>query len=117
VMDALPVRASGKIDPKDLPKEITLEVTQDYVAPQTPGEIALAEIWGEVLRVESGRISTDADFFELGGDSLLAMQLTTRVRVAFGVDVALSELFTSPTLQGFAQRIAAAGQSRITRIE
>src|SRR5258708_14635696 len=116
VVEEWPLTPNGKVDRKALPAPERMAGGREYVARETPVEIALAGMWGEVLREDSSRISADADFFELGGDSLQAMQLATRVRRTFGVEVALSELFAAPRLAGFAQRIAAAGQAGITRI-
>ena len=65
----------------------------------------MAEIWGEVLRTEVGSISRSGNFFELGGNSLLAMQVMTRVRRVLGAEVELREIFAAPTLAGFTQRV------------
>jgi acyl carrier protein len=69
-------------------------------------EPALAAIWAEVLGVE--RVGPEDDFFELGGTSLLAMQIVARAADAFGVDVALDALFEAPTVAGLARQIDAA---------
>jgi non-ribosomal peptide synthetase component F/acyl carrier protein len=70
-------------------------------------EPALAAIWAEVL--ERDRVGPEEDFFELGGTSLLAMQIVGRASEAFGVDVALDALFEAPTVAGLAAQIEAAG--------
>jgi acyl carrier protein len=68
------------------------------VPPRTPAEQALAAIWSEVLGVE--RVGVDDNFFDLGGHSLLAMQVVSRAREFFGVEVPLAKLFDHPTLAG-----------------
>jgi non-ribosomal peptide synthetase component F/acyl carrier protein len=66
-------------------------------------EPALAAIWAEVLDVE--HVDLEDDFFELGGTSLLAMQIVARASDAFGVEVALDALFEAPTVAGLARQI------------
>ncbi|MFM2002337.1 MAG: hypothetical protein RI963_1763 [Planctomycetota bacterium] len=65
----------------------------------------LRRIWSELLRVDS--IDPDDSFFELGGNSLLAIRLTSRIRKEFAVDFPVAELFSAKTLGGMASRIAA----------
>ena len=69
VMEALPFTASGKIDRQSLPDPATAELQREveYIAPRTPLEEALADIWAEVLGVE--RVGVNDDFFALGGHS------------------------------------------------
>jgi non-ribosomal peptide synthetase component F/acyl carrier protein len=69
-------------------------------------EPALAAIWAEVLDVE--QVAPDDDFFELGGTSLLAMQIIARASDAFGVELELDALFDAPTVAGLAQAIEGA---------
>jgi non-ribosomal peptide synthetase component F/acyl carrier protein len=76
-------------------------------------EPTLAAIWAEVLDVE--RVAPDDDFFELGGTSLLAMQIVARATDAFGVELALDALFEAPTVAGLAQAIGTAERSAAPR--
>ena len=99
---ALPLMPSGKLNRKALPSP-NLQKKQEYVAPSTETEIALAEIWSDVLEVE--RIGLDDGFFDLGGQSLLATQVLARVRERFGVDMPLRVLFGASTLRGLARQI------------
>jgi amino acid adenylation domain-containing protein len=75
------------------------------VAPRTPVEEIVADIWSQLLNVE--RIGVADNFFELGGHSLLATQVISRVRDAFGQEVALRSLFEQPTVAGLARAIEA----------
>ena len=104
-MESLPLTPNGKLDRRALarivPKEQRDEKT--YVAPRTPEEETLAKIWAELLQVE--QVGIHDNFFELGGHSLLAMQQISRVRKAFGVELAVRELFEARTLAGLAGRI------------
>ncbi len=74
-----------------------------YVAPQTPLEIRLAEIWADLLGV--GRVGLKDNFFELGGDSLAAAEMAARLRVATGLQVNLRGLFDHPTLERLARHL------------
>jgi amino acid adenylation domain-containing protein len=102
VLPALPLTPNGKIDRTSLPApdSASLQLQTSFVAPTTPTEIALAQIWIQVLRIE--RVGTNDDFFELGGHSLLATQVISR---AFAIDISLQSLFEQPTIAGLASRI------------
>ena len=90
----------------------------DYVAPESAGEQLLAGIWSELLGV--ARVSVRADFFELGGSSLLAVRLFARIKKHFGVALPLSTLFEAPTIRALAALLgedpaipAPAGSTRV----
>jgi amino acid adenylation domain-containing protein len=106
VMDALPLTPNGKVDRRALPVPESLVVESVYVAPRSPVEEILADLWASVLRVP--QVGVRSDFFELGGHSLLATQLLSRVRTLFNVDVSLRALFEAPTVAGFAEKLEAA---------
>ncbi|MGH3896728.1 MAG: non-ribosomal peptide synthetase, partial [Pseudonocardiaceae bacterium] len=101
LLDQLPSNTSGKLDRRVLPApDFAAAVGDGYIAPRTETEVVLAGIWAEVLGVE--RVGVQNNFFELGGDSLLSMQVISRARVAFGVEVSLRSLFINPTVAGLA---------------
>jgi acyl transferase domain-containing protein/thioesterase domain-containing protein len=82
------------------------ELSSSFLAPRTAIERELATMWQELLGVE--RSGVRDDFFELGGQSLVAVRLFTRIRKKYGVDLALSTLFEAPTIEGCAAILAAA---------
>jgi amino acid adenylation domain-containing protein len=102
MMDALPLNISGKVDRRALPEPEGFQSgpTTPFVAPRTPVEEELAQIWAGVLGVS--RVGIHDSFFELGGHSLLATQLISRVRDAFNVELPLRNLFETPTIAGLA---------------
>jgi hypothetical protein len=103
-MDSFPLTPSVKLDRKALPDpESDAFATREYEAPVDETEEAVAGIWAEVLRVE--RVGRRDDFFALGGHSLSAVRVVSRVRQELGVDVALRELFARPVLMDFAGEI------------
>jgi acyl carrier protein len=73
------------------------------VAPRDSHETRVTEIWQEVLQVH--RIGANDNFFDLGGHSLMATQIISRIREAFEVDVPLVSLFENPTIAGLAAMI------------
>jgi acyl transferase domain-containing protein len=80
------------------------EADGDYVPPQDELEAAMAALWEELFGLQ--RLSVNDNFFELGGNSLLGIQLISRVRKDFQVELPLSRLFETPTAGGLAAAIA-----------
>ena len=97
-IDKIPLTPNGKIDRKALPApDVSLRLVGDaYVAPSTEIEHELASIWSEVLRVE--QIGIHDNFFKLGGHSLIATQVISRIRQHYSIDIALRALFEHPTI-------------------
>jgi amino acid adenylation domain-containing protein len=112
VMKELPLTPNGKVDRKALPEpdRSNLESEQQFVAPRNRTEEIVAGIWAEVLGVE--QISVVRDFFELGGQSLLATQIISRVRDALQAELPLSSVFESPTVAGLSQLVEEAQRHR-----
>ena len=107
-LDVLPLTPNGKVDRRALPALglARPESEKGFVAPRTPGEELVAEVWAQVLGIE--RVGIYDNFFELGGHSLLATQVVSRIREAFAVEIPLRRLFEVPTVAGLAQSIEAA---------
>lgn len=81
-LEELPLSANGKVDRSALPvpEAVRFEEAEQYIAPRTPQEVLLANIWAQILRLE--RVGIQDNFFELGGDSILSMQIVARARQA-----------------------------------
>ncbi|MHC5719958.1 MAG: phosphopantetheine-binding protein, partial [Nostoc sp.] len=92
ILDALPLTPNGKLDRNALPApgRARPKLENVFVAPRTPEEELLAEIWSKILNVE--QIGIHDNFFELGGHSLLATQVISRVREAFQTELPLRSL-------------------------
>jgi non-ribosomal peptide synthetase component F/alpha-ketoglutarate-dependent taurine dioxygenase len=110
VLDQLPLTPNGKVDRKALPapEQARVRSARPFVAPRTPTEVALAELWRQVLGVE--QVGTDDNFFELAGDSLLATQVVARLRGLFSVELPLQSFFERPTVAALAEQVDAARQ-------
>ncbi|MBI6587684.1 syringopeptin non-ribosomal peptide synthetase SypA, partial [Pseudomonas syringae] len=114
-LDALPLTANGKLDRKALPvPDAQSLISRGYEAPQGEVEVALAEIWAEVLQVE--RIGRNDNFFDLGGHSLLAMRMVSQVRLQLGVELPLGELFARAELAAVAAALGGVARSELTAI-
>jgi phosphopantetheine binding protein len=99
LLEQFPLSANGKLDRKALPRPSVEEMieTQGFVAPRTPVEVVLAEIWCELLHLE--QVSIYSNFFEIGGHSLLATQLVSRIQTVLQADVPLRCVFEAPTIE------------------
>ncbi|MEL6160846.1 MAG: amino acid adenylation domain-containing protein [Cyanobacteria bacterium J06554_11] len=105
-LSQLPLTKNGKLNRRALPAPdfSSVQLSADYVAPRTPVEQQIAEIWAEVLAVE--QVGIHDNFFELGGHSLLAIQVMARLRQRLDREIPLNVLFTTSTLEALAERCA-----------
>ena len=101
VLEELPLGVSGKLDRKLLPDPVF--VAREFRAPSSVAEIAVAGVFGDVLRLE--QVGLDDDFFELGGNSLVATQLVARVGQALDTQVPVRVLFDASTVEGLAAQV------------
>ncbi len=101
MLAALPRTPNGKVDRHALPEpDFSSEGTEDFTSPRTPLEEIVAGVWREILGVE--RVGSDDDFFALGGHSLMAIRVLSRLHRSLGVEVPLRALFKAPTVAGLA---------------
>jgi acyl-CoA synthetase (AMP-forming)/AMP-acid ligase II/acyl carrier protein len=105
-VDAIPLNANGKIDKDALitPRERP-QIAAPWEMPLTEFQQAVATLWRELLAVD--KVGLNDNFFEIGGDSLLAMRLTVSLRESFGIGVALQSLFSSANLGEFCAALEA----------
>jgi amino acid adenylation domain-containing protein len=104
-VESLALTSNGKVDRKAL-QNLTFifkEEITGYVAPETEIENILAEIWSKVLQIQ--RIGVHDNFLELGGNSLAAIRITSRVNKAFDLDLPLNTVFENPNIFQLAQHI------------
>ena len=96
IVDELPKGPTGKLQRIGLAAKLASKLKAEFVAPRNLAEDGLARIWAEVLGIE--QVGIYDNFFALGGDSLRATQLVSRVRAAFGVELPLTTTFREPTV-------------------
>ncbi|ONI89356.1 hypothetical protein ALI144C_05290 [Actinosynnema sp. ALI-1.44] len=104
IVDSLPLSANGKVDRAALPSpDAPASGATDATGPRDAVEARLVEVWSEFF--PGSEVGVASDFFALGGNSLLAVRLVSRVRAEFGRALPLSELFGRPTIEGLAERL------------
>ncbi|NEO73603.1 amino acid adenylation domain-containing protein, partial [Moorena sp. SIO3H5] len=102
LLPQLPLTPNGKVDRNALPvPDNVSSVSTEYVAPETETQKVLAEIWADVLGIE--KVGINDNFFDLGGHSLMATQVVSRVRQALSLELSVSKLFENPTIAQLAE--------------
>ncbi|GII78505.1 hypothetical protein Sru01_34870 [Sphaerisporangium rufum] len=101
-LDALPMTPNGKIDRAALPVP-RREAAGGYVAPRTDAESLVTEVWAEVLGLDA--VGAEDDFFAIGGHSLHAVRVVSRLRAIVEVDVPIRTLFARPTAASLAAAV------------
>ncbi|MBT5232038.1 MAG: amino acid adenylation domain-containing protein, partial [Methylococcales bacterium] len=102
-LDMMPLTANGKIDRKALPALDLVSQKQQYVAPETETQHGLSQIWQEILELDE--VGLNDHFFRLGGHSLIAAQMISKVRDQFNVPLPVKAIFDYPTLLTLANYI------------
>jgi amino acid adenylation domain-containing protein len=105
LLNTLPLTPNGKIDREALPPPDGKrpQVAQGFVAPRTEIEELVAQTWQEAVKVD--HVGVDDNFFEIGGHSILAIQIVSRLRDAFNREVRVRALFEKPTVAALAKEI------------
>jgi amino acid adenylation domain-containing protein len=116
LLDEIPLTGSGKVDRRALPEPRSLEVVEKSMAGGDEIEEKLIDLWSEVLRLDGGSIGPDANFFQLGGNSLRSVILTARIQKELAVNVTLTEIFEMPTIRVLASHIRGLSEERYAGI-
>ncbi|PZD72648.1 Linear gramicidin synthase subunit D [Acaryochloris thomasi RCC1774] len=105
VLKILPLTTNGKVNRQALPipEKVRPELSQNFVAPRTETEVAIATIWCDILQLET--VGVTDNFFDLGGHSLLATQVLSRLRETFQIELPLRRLFDAHTVAEIADVI------------
>ena len=103
VLDSFPLTSNGKLDRKSLPAPEGREGIEGYQPPEGLLEQQLALIWSELLNIE--KVGRNDNFFNLGGHSLVATQLISRIRQEQNIEVPLAAVFEHPTLKELAKSV------------
>ncbi|MGC7102160.1 non-ribosomal peptide synthase/polyketide synthase [Amycolatopsis lurida] len=108
-----PLTGNGKVDRAALPEPRFDRPDTEYVPPRTELEASIAEVWAEVLKTD--RIGVHDNFFEIGGDSLLSIQVVSRLR-GLGLVISPRALFDRPTIAGSAALVVADASAGATLV-
>ena len=103
ILESLPLNPNGKVDLAALPNNNEVREDKEIVSPRNANEAKLAEIFTQVLEVET--IGIYDNFFDLGGHSLLATKLIAILLKEFQIDINVIDLFEAPTVEGLSKRI------------
>ncbi len=115
-LDSIPLTPNGKVDRRALPEpDIRQQIEKSYQAPSTVEEKLIADIWKEILKLD--KVGIGDNFLELGGNSLLAMQIISRMRQVLNIDLPLNTLFNFPTIAELTQVIAQQAPEHVAVIE
>ena len=105
LVESWPTNSNGKIDRPMLPDPQKVLSKLTYIAPITAVEITMIKIWSDLLELDANNISADSCFFELGGQSLLALRLNSHIRETFNLELSPKEIFDNTTVQKMASLI------------
>ncbi|REC69945.1 hypothetical protein DRF57_22760, partial [Chryseobacterium rhizosphaerae] len=114
-LTALPLTINGKLDRKQLP-EPEFTGGKDYIAPKTDLQVKLCQIYGDVLGLDAKGISIEDDFFRLGGDSIISIQLVGRIRQQLDIRLSVKEVFTARTAAALSLLIEEKSQNEAIHI-
>ncbi|MET4429280.1 amino acid adenylation domain-containing protein [Mycolicibacterium sp. 624] len=116
IVDALPLTSSGKLDTRALPIPEYTRASGVYLAPSTPIHESIARVYAQVLGLE--RVGVDDSFFDLGGDSLSAMQVITAVNKSLDTQLPVRAIFDAPSVRGLSDRVSRAdGAEEVIPVE
>lgn len=109
LMESLPLTTNGKIDTKNLPK---IYENTNYIPPKTDCQKLLATVFEEFLEIS--KLSIDANFFEVGGDSLIAIKIITKLSTDYKIEISMKDIFAFPSISLLSDYIDARKKTKDT---
>lgn len=106
----LPLTSNGKVDRQSLPLQAQYEREETFVPPQNEIERAIANVWQELLRLE--KVGIHDNFFDLGGHSILMVQVHSKLRQILNRELSMVEMFQYPTISALAKHLSHAPESQ-----
>jgi amino acid adenylation domain-containing protein/non-ribosomal peptide synthase protein (TIGR01720 family) len=98
-LEKLPITINGKLDRKALPDPKFIGNSDNYLAPRNAMEQKIVALWAELLCIPLEKIGIKDDFFKLGGDSILSMQLVSRLRQSLGLNISVKDIFAYKNIE------------------
>ncbi|GAB1539413.1 hypothetical protein NUACC21_20790 [Scytonema sp. NUACC21] len=113
-MKALPLTPNGKVDRQALPTpdNLRLQLEETYIKPQTDIEKSIATVWQKILKVD--KVGIHDNFFDLGGHSLLMVQVHSQLCQIFQTELSILELFRYPTISSLADFFSRANHNKLS---
>ncbi|HEU4962713.1 MAG TPA: amino acid adenylation domain-containing protein [Bacilli bacterium] len=117
-LDGLPLLVNGKVNRKALPiPGFDVSDQEEYVEPQTDDQRLIAKLWSEVLDLDAASVGLQHEFFKLGGTSLKAMRLVSKIKKETDVEMPFTSIFEGSVLEEFADLYRQAKDSGVRSIE
>lgn len=113
-LEAFPLNHNGKIDKNMLPKVNLLEVSNEFLEASSKTELVLQKVWIELFKTD--KIGANYNFFNIGGDSLLAIKLCSILLTDLQIDLTVNDIFNHPTLKDLAYFIDTKNTSTTVKI-
>ena len=113
-LSQIPMTVNGKLDVKALP-EPDLNINGNYVAANGPLELKLCSIFAQILGLDNLAISVADDFFRLGGDSILAIQLVSRIREQINISISIKDIFVYKSVRQLSRYIEQSGTESVRK--
>lgn len=104
-LEQLPLTVNGKLDRKSLPQPDTNAPNKDHEVPRNELEQKIRDIWSEVLGISQHEIGIHDDFFKLGGDSIISIQLVSKIRRILGLSISVKDIFSTKTIAAMHDQI------------
>jgi acyl carrier protein len=113
-LEALPLTSNGKVDRRALPAPENLrpELATNYQAPHSEVEKTIAQVWKQVLQIE--KVGINDNFFDLGGHSLLVVQVNNKLREFLNRNLSVVEIFQNPTIKSLAEHLSKNSSAQTT---
>jgi len=115
-LEKLPLTLNGKLDKKALPHPEYIN-EESYVPPRNELEKQVCHIWAEVLNLPQEKVGIRDDFFRLGGDSIVSIQLLSRLRQKLGLNISIKDIFTYKTIERLYDQVLSKSLSTDDKIE
>ncbi|MCP4153239.1 MAG: non-ribosomal peptide synthetase, partial [bacterium] len=116
-LEKIPLTPNGKIDRNALPEPTALHTQQQYTPPRNDTEKKLTRIWAETLNIKEKEIGIDSDFFQIGGHSLKATVMATKIHKELNIKLPLAKIFKAPSIRALANTIKGKTQEKYAAIE
>jgi tyrocidine synthetase-3 len=116
-LDNIPLTPNGKVDRKALPGTGPGTFARDFAGPRNDTEMKLVEIWSELLGIHMEKIGINDNFFHLGGHSLKATTLISKIHKEFKVKIPLAEMYKNPTIRELSQFFMGSSKGKYESLE